>query len=228
MPAVLKDRENKFKGLATLVFLCLVMLTACKKDTDNTDTGGASLPPVSLLSAETLPAAAPPPAATSVIRGFDAAAVSVNAGTAPPTPVLPDMVNVPGTDISVRLSARMKNTPGWNQQFATYFHDIHLCLTQVDGGAAYVTEINSADPHNVIDLYGLDAQAYRCTVQNGHATVAPRTVKAQSPLHQVMYFPRVAGAPVIERPQCYDVEAVVARPQGLIGWMAFLRADCGL
>ncbi len=215
-------------GLRAAILLCVVILTACKKDSDESDTGGMKMPPVSLLSPETSAetaatiALAPPGAA----RGLS---VPLTATATAAAPAMPEMINVPGTDTRVRISARMKNTAGWHQQFATAFQAVHDCLSQVDQGAAYVTAASPLHNGFVIDLYGLDQQAYRCTVsQTAPTTLSPRAEDTHAALPSVLYFPRSAGAPVLERPDCYDVEPLVARPQGLIGWMAFIRAACRL
>jgi hypothetical protein len=123
----------------------------------------------------------------------------------------------------------MASAPGWSSRFPMLFTALHKCLLQVDNGAAYVSAIQQADNFLTIDLYGLDEQPYQCEVTAAGHTSLQRQAATDTPLKaDTLYFPRAAGAPVLPQPHCHDVESVVARPQGLIGWMAFRRGDCAL
>lgn len=140
---------------------------------------------------------------------------------------LPDMVAVPGTETSVRISPRMKTTPGWIQNFSTLLPQITNCLMKAANGIAYVTHIGR-DPKNSlrIDISDLNGNNFHCLMdKNGGVTLV--TAQDEVPLNSSpLFFPRLAGAPVLKDPDCYETEPVVARPDGLIGWLAFPSASC--
>lgn len=218
MPAVKTAKRRIFPGFIALLILSLMTVTACKKESEESETGGLSMPPVSLLSAGARGNEAP----STTAHGLNIPITSTQSTLS----TLPTMETVPGTDTSVRMTTRMKEFPGWQRAYVRHFTALHDCLGQVDGGAAYVTDIKSTARGITINLYGLDEQHYHCISAHGEARIEETTQEGTASLHDVIYYPRITGSPVLPQPECYNVESVVTRPQGLIGWMAFKRDEC--
>ncbi len=228
MPAVdaYSSRKTILSALCVIIVcLCAVTLAGCKKDQDQTETGDVHSSPVSVIEdAEdaTVPESLPP------LPSPDMRGLSVEIAPQDTTPTtLPDMVPVPGMEMSVRISPRMKTTPSWTQTFAALLPPIMNCLMKVDGGAAYVTHVAAGDRGALhIDISGLDNENFRCLIGNSGTPSISAAEARDDHASSVLFFPRQAGAPVLENPECYDREAVVARPDGLIGWLAFPHNSC--
>lgn len=210
-----------------IVCLCVVALAGCKKDQEQTETGDVSSSPVSVIEGSEEMAAREtlPPLPSPDMKGLSVEIAQQNMST--PT-ALPDMAAVPGMEMSVRISARMKITPGWTQTFAALLPPMMNCLMKVDGGAAYVTNVAGHDKGALrIEVSSLDGENFHCLVTEGSPpTIAP--AENEDRAVSVLFFPRSAGAPVLENQDCYEREPVVARPNGLIGWLAFPLAGCSM
>ena len=213
-------------GMNRTIIASLVLflaLTGCKKDNDQKETGG-SQSPVSVLSApaeitqqeelQTLPSGA--------MKGLSVHTIPAQPKSAP----LPDMIAMAGTDMSVRMSQRMRTTPGWVQDFPDIYKPLHDCLEQADGGAAYATQavINSVRMNAVI--VGLDNNVYECQINMGGSDTASLKQSDEPVPQDILFYPRASGRPFTDNPQCFEMEAVVARPGGLIGWLAYPKATC--
>lgn len=230
------SRETALSALRMIIVcLCAVTLAGCKKDQEQTETGDVKPSPVSVIGdqpvrdmLETLPPLpSPDMKGLSIEIAPQGEATGTGTGTEMATsPPLPDMAAVPGMEMSVRISPRMKATPGWTQAFGAMLPPMMNCLMQADGGAAYVTNITGHDRDALgIDIATLAGENFRCVITaSGIASL--RTSEDAGRPAPVLFFPRSAGTPVLENPDCYDKEAVVARPNGLIGWLAFARAAC--
>lgn len=207
-----------------VLFLALtgLALTGCKKDNEQGETGG-SASPVSVLSApaeisaqeemQTLPSAA--------MKGLSVHTIP----TTPTAAEMPDMVHIAGTDMSLRMSQRMKTTQGWTQKFPSLFHHIQNCLAAADGGGAYISNVTETGDEINIEMTGLDNMGYNCRIADSTPTL---TETGEATNGSVLFYPREGGRPLVNNPQCYDMEAMVARPQGLIGWLAYHKADCAI
>lgn len=208
--------------IASLVLF--LALTGCKKNDEQKETGGPTAP-VSVLSApaeisaqesqQTLPSGA--------MKGLSVHTVP----SATPAEELPDMVTIDGTDMSVRMSHRMKTTTGWTQKFPQFYKAVNDCLIQIDGGAAYATDVSAHDDGIVRAIVtGLDNQAYVCVIPAAGGTAASLREIEENAAGQILFYPRSGGRPFVDNPECYEMEAIVARPGGLIGWLAFPKANC--
>ena len=224
MPAVdaHPSRTTILSALCVIIVgLCAVTLAGCKKDQDQTETGDVHSSPVSVIegAGEIAAQESLPPLPSPDMKGLS---VDITTQKQTTPAALPDMVPVPGMDMSVRISARMKNTPGWTPSFANLLPVIMNCLMKVDNGAAYVTHITDHDNHAPgIEISGLDDRHFYCQIaQNGTPSIAA-TQSGGDHASSALFFPRQAGAPVLDQPECYEIEPVVARPNGLIGWLAF-------
>ena len=208
-----------------MITLCAVALAGCKKDQDQTETGDVHSSPVSVMEAPEAFAAraALPPLPSPDMKGLS---VEVTPHNIAAPDALPDMVPVPGMEMSVRISPRMKATPGWIQNFPALLPPMMNCLMKVDSGAAYVTHVAADDNSALrIDISGLDSEQFHCLIDKS-GTPSIGAAPDNGDHSSVLFFPRQAGAPVLENSDCYDKEAVVARPNGLIGWLAFPSASC--
>ncbi len=205
-----------------IICLCVVALAGCKKDQKQTETGDVHSSPVSVMGDEIkidMPPMPPP--------GMKGLRVETPPSPIPLPGAMPDMALVPGTDMSVRISTRMKTTPGWTSSFAYLLPVITNCLMKVDHGAAYVTYVTDHDNDVLgIDISALDGRHFYCHTSENGAVSITATEGIRDQAESVLFFPRQAGAPVLDHPDCYEKEPVVARPQGLIGWLAFPLPAC--
>jgi|GEM_PF-3438727 len=216
-------------GMSRTIIASLVLflaLTGCKKNDEQKETGGPTAP-VSVLSApaeisaqesqQTLPSGA--------MKGLSVHTVPSVAQTEE----LPDMVTIEGTDISVRMSHRMRTLPGWTQKFPQFYKAVNDCLMQIDGGAAYASDVSDNDDGMVRAVVtGLDNHAYVCVIPAAGGKAANLREIETAPTGQILFYPRSGGRPFVDNPACYEMEAVVARPGGLIGWIAFHKSSCAL
>lgn len=217
----------------TFFFVLLVLasgcfaLTGCKKDQNEPEAGDVS----SSASIISVPAeiTAQEEQATRPSADMKGLAVHIVPAESPIT-ALPDMVPVQGMDISVRISPRMKNTAGWTQYFATLYKPVNDCIDRVDGGAAYVASVKQDGSSGLhVQIVGLDNHTYSCRipVAGGRASAIEET-EQDAVIDGAAFYPRSAGRPLTDNPQCYAMESVVARPGGLIGWLAFPLPDCAI
>lgn len=229
MPAldVPSSRKTNLSALCVIIVcLCAVALAGCKQDQEQTETGGVHASPVSVMEGPMEIAArdSMPPLPSPDMKGLRVA----NVPQSIPVPdMLPDMAPVPGMDMSVRLSPRMKSTTGWTQNFATLFPAMMNCLMKIDGSAAYVTQVTDHDNHVLgIEISALDEKRFYCRIDESGVLSVSATQSGDDLAPSILFFPRRAGRPVLDHPHCYEQEPVVARPNGLIGWLAFPVAAC--
>ncbi len=141
---------------------------------------------------------------------------------------LPDMKPVQGMDISVRMSQRMIQTPGWTQNFPALYKPVSDCIEQIDGGVAYVAAVKTESADTVlVTIAGLDGRWQECHITKGGQIISVMTTQEQA-YTAPLFFPRDAGKPVVKQPQCITMESVVARPGGFIGWLGFQKPECAL
>lgn len=209
-----------------LLVLSLLALTGCKKDHKQTEARDESSP-ASVISA---PMEITPQEEQATLPSAEMKGLSIHTIPAEsPLITLPEMKQIAGMDIAVRLSPRMLKTPGWTQRFAEFYKPVHDCLMQVDGGGAYVAAVKEdSNAQLLINIVGLDNHWYECRI--GMAGGKPDALRetAETPTDNAAFYPRTAGSPRTNNPQCYALESVVARPGGLIGWLAFRIPDCGI
>lgn len=235
MPSA-RAETSRYTCISTSSFVLLVLsllaLTGCKKDHKQTEAGDGSSP-ASVVSAPMEVTSQDPPEITpqeeqATLPSAEMKGLSVHTIPAEsPIVVMPEMKPVSGMDMSVRLSSRMMKTPGWTKRFAEFYKPVNDCLMQVDGGGAYVAAVKEdTDAQLIINIVGLDNHWYECRI--GMAGGKPDSLREteESVTDNVAFFPHTAGSPLTNNPQCYALESVVARPGGLIGWLAFRIPDC--
>lgn len=200
----------------------LLTLTACKKEQEN-DAGETS-PASSVFSipAESQEASAPP---ASGLSGLKVHEIPSSA----PEPVRPDMVTIQGTDISVRMTNAMKTSAEWVRDFPVLYKPMMDCLEHTPEGAAYAADIvTQGNDTLVVKVVALDGIFYDCTIAKSGGTPVSMIETEESSVNGPGFYPRHAGTPYVNNPQCHKMEPVVARPSGMIGWLAFEIQDCDL
>lgn len=226
MPLTGASRQNHIAVTTIFVLLvlslCGLTVAGCKKDNSKTEAGEIS--PASALS---VPAeiSADESFATQPLGNMKGLSVQTPPADTPPV-ALPDMKLVKGMDVSIRVSQRMITTPGWTQNFAALYKPVSDCLEQADGPAA-VADVTADSPHlfSVI-LAGLDGSWQSCQITDAGGQALSLKPISQPLQNSNTFFPRVAGKPVLDDDDCKIMEPVVARPGGLIGWIAFSKPDC--
>lgn len=231
MLSVMTDASGKNRRLCAiamlLVFpLCNLGLTACKKDNEKSGAGDhASLASVVSAPAEINALEAEASLPSGEMKGLSVHTIPTPAES--PVIPLPEMKPVAGTDIFVRMSQRMVQNPGWTQRFPELYKPLLDCLEQVEGGAAYAAGVTEESAQLLlVKIVGLDNHGHECriTKTGGQAlSITPvETLDESGPA----FYPRFAGKPLTNNPECYIMEPVVARPGGMIGWLAFKKDNC--
>ncbi len=235
MPSA-RAESSRYTCISTFSFVLLVLsllaLTGCKKDHKQTEAGDGSSP-ASVVSAPMEVAEIEPPEITpqeelATLPSAETKGLSVHTIPAEsPIVAMPEMKAVAGMDMAIRLSPRMTKTPGWTQRFPEFYKPVNDCLMQVDGGGAYVAAVKEdAASQLLVSIVGLDNHWYECRIgMAGGKPVSLRETE-ESVADNAAFYPRTAGSPRTNNPQCYALESVVARPGGLIGWLAFRIPDC--
>lgn len=217
------DISEKYSIIGTIyvvpmiLFVCLLILGGCKKDAAQDSSANSVMPAPTDVS----PAEAQATLPSGAMKGLSVAVPDTEARPAK----LPDMKLISGTDMSVRISQRMADTPGWTQDFAAFYKPVSDCLEEIDGGGASVASVTANAGQVTVIIAGLDGAWQECTIAaiGGQASITPTNEKLYS---GPVFFPRDAGKPVINQPQCIELESVVARPGGLIGWLGFQKLNC--
>lgn len=219
-------------AVCAILMVTLLMLSGCKKETDQHKAGDSTSP--ALLS-PTLPLSPTPTevseaeATATLPAGADSTALmSVHTIPAkPPQEELPGMETVSGMNMTVRMSPRMKNSTQWVGSFPTLFQAATTCMSQLEDGAAYIAGINDHQAPIVhVILVGHDGYWHDCPVDKTGQIAGD--IKEIEPYDEVgpAFFPRTAGRPQTNNPQCTALEPVVTLPDGLIGWLGFTIPDC--
>ena len=210
-----------------VVSVCGLMLTGCKKDKEKSEAGDISSPASVIL----VPEEVSPSEGQATLPSADMKGLSVHTIPRPsdsPSITIPDMKPVSGMDMSVRVSQQMMKALGWTQNFATLYKPVNDCLEQVDGGAAYAANVTETNQDIAVQMVGLDGHWRECRITAAGGRALSMTTIDEQPEAGPLFFPRSAGRPLLNNPQCYSMEAVVARPGGLIGWLAYAAPDCRL
>lgn len=211
-----------------MLLAVLLILSGCKKDTEETKAGGEISPALSSAAPVEIPemeAIQTHPSAEETTKLLSIHTIPAH----PQASALPDMTAITGMDMKVRISPRMKNDPAWAGSFPALYKAAGDCMTQMENGAAYIAGIPQYDtPEIRVVVVGLDGYWYECLIEQGGGTA--RVIKEIEPYHESgpAFFPMAAGRPKIDNPQCTALESVVAHPQGLIGWLGFKIPDCRL
>ena len=227
MRSVYADSSRYFRVSAlsfVLLVLSLLALTGCKKDHEQTEAGDETSP-ASVISApmEITPQEEQATLPSAEMKGLSVHTIPMES----PIVAMPEMKPVAGMDMAVRLSPRMLKTPGWTQRFAEFYKPVHDCLMQVDGGGAYVSAVKEdSSTQLLINIVGLDNHWYECNINKAGGKPDALHETEETPIDNAAFYPRTAGSPRTNNPQCYTLESVVARPGGLIGWLAFRIPDC--
>lgn len=227
MPSA-RAETSRYARASTISFVLLVLsllaLAGCKKDHKQTEAGDEKSP-ASVVSA---PVEITPQEEQATLPSAEMKGLSVH--TIPsesPVITVPEMKPVAGMDMSVRLSPRMMKTPGWTKRFAEFYRPVNDCLMQVDGGGAYVAAVKEdTGSQLIISIVGLDNHWYECRIGMAGGKLDSLRETEESVADNALFYPRSAGSPLTNDPQCYALESVVARPGGLIGWLAFRKPDC--
>lgn len=222
--AEIQGRYSRFFVLLILS-LCAVVLAGCKKDNEQSEAADLSAASVVTAPAEISAADIPAAMPSGEMRGL-----SIPVPTSDSQPVaLPDMKPAQGMDMSVRMSQRMIQTPGWTQNFPALYKPVSDCLEQIDGGAAYVAAVKTESADTVlVTIADLDGSWKECHITNAGGQALSITAMQAQPYTGPLFYPRDAGKPVVTQPQCMIMESVVARPGGLIGWLGFQKPGCSL
>lgn len=202
-----------------ILFMCLLTLAGCKKEKE--DSAGVDPAVSSVVAAPANISAAEAQATlpSGAMRGL-----SVPAPDSQPQ-TLPEMKPVNGMDISVRLSQRMASTPGWTRNFAALYKPVNDCLEQINDGAS-VTSVKIESAQVSVTIAGLNGAWQECRIEATGGQALSITTTREQPYSGPVFFPRAAGTPVISQPHCMELESVVARPGGLIGWLGFQKQNC--
>lgn len=203
-------------------------MPGCKKDAEHAKAGEVLSP---ALSSNTTPAEIPETEALQRQPSAEESTKLLSVHTIPayPQDILPDMVAVTGMDMTVRLSARMKNDPSWVSSFPSLFKAASDCMAHVEDGVSYIAGIPDHTPPEIrIIMVGVDGYWHECLInQDGGPVIALKEIESYSESGP-SFFPAIEGRPKINNPQCVALEPVVTRPQGLVGWLGFNIPDCKL
>lgn len=211
----------RYRHLA-IASCALLALAACKKEQTN---GAGETSPASSFSsppAEAQDPSAPPASELSGLKVHDIPAYAQE-------PARPDMVAINGTDITVRMTNAMKTSTEWVRDFPALYKPMMDCLEHTPEGAAYAADVTAQGMDTLaVKVVALDGIFYDCTIAKSGGTPVSMIETEESSVNGPGFYPRHAGTPYVNNPQCHKMEPVVARPSGMIGWLAFQIPDCDL
>ncbi len=197
----------------------LLTLTACKKEQTNDAGEPSPASSFSTIPIETQESSTPP---SNGLKVHDIPSTA-------PEPARPDMVTIQGTDISVRMTNAMTTSTEWVRDFPALYKPMMDCLEHTPEGAAYAAGIIvQKDDMLLVKAVALDGIFYDCSIAQSGGTPSSMVETEDRHTNGPGFFPRHAGTPYVDNPQCHKMEPVVARPGGMIGWLAFQIPDCDL